>query len=80
MVERVSKIAKGSKADADMSINYTKTEVLHVQNQIAVSPTTEQEAAKVCKFSCPHTGCSFKFLTKQGMLVHAGKCPWKNRT
>ena len=51
---RVTSIAAGSRADADMSISLEKTKVLHVRAQDVVSATTSAEARKVCKFVCPH--------------------------
>ena len=51
---RVTSISKGSKADADMSINVSKTEVMQVelQNKVTYRYTTTAEALKVCKFKC----------------------------
>lgn len=65
--ERVTSIAAGSRADADMEISITKTKALHVREQSAVTPTTDDEAKKVCKFTCPHANCKFQFKTKLGM-------------
>ena len=75
---RVTEISNGSREDADMQINVDKTKVLHVRQQQKVSETTELEAKQVCKFECPHTGCNFKFNSKRGMQVHAGRCRWKD--
>ena len=45
---------------------------------IPVNDTTSEEAAKACKFVCPHLNCGFRFYTKRGMLAHAGRCEWSN--
>ena len=75
---RVSAIANGSQQDADMSINIPKTKVLQVGPQESVSPTTAEEARAVCKYTCRHEGCNHCFMTKHGLLVHEGRCEWKN--
>ena len=75
---RVSAVSKGSKQDADMSINVEKTKAQHVRTQEPITRTSNEEAVSVCKFVCPHVGCGFKFHTRRGMLIHAGKCEWKN--
>ena len=72
--ERVTAIAKGSKADADMTINIGKTEVMHVERQRAVTKTTSEEAKRVCKFQCRHAGCSRVFANLHGKKCHEGKC------
>ena len=74
--ERASEISAGSRADTDMVVKIDKTKVLHVRPQDPVTVTTSNEATKVCKFVCPHLNCGFHFLTKRGMLVHAGRCEW----
>ena len=61
-----------------MDISIVKTKVLHVREQEATSATTPEEAKKVCKFTCPHHMCDHQFVTKQGMLIHAGKCELKD--
>ena len=77
--ERVSSISQGSeRSDADMKINLIKTKALHVRSQNKVSKTTCAEASKLCKHVCPHVGCGYRFLTKRGMQIHAGRCTWKN--
>ena len=73
---RASEIAAGSRTDADMKVKIVKTKVLHVRPQDPVTETTSSEASKVCKFTCPHLNCGFRFLTKRGMLTHAGRCEW----
>ena len=75
---RVNAIDKGSKEEADMYLNADKTKVMHIRRQDEVSPLTKEEAKDVCKFTCPHINCGFKFLTKNGMKIHAGRCEWKN--
>ena len=75
---RVNDIEKDSKEDADMYLNADKTEVMHIRRQEEVSPLTKEEARGVCKFTCPHINCGFKFMTKAGMKIHAGTCEWKN--
>ena len=71
---RVTAISRGSKKDADMMINKTKTEVMHVKEQGRVSPLTKQEAKSVCKHECPHDDCRRVFYNAHGCKVHAGKC------
>ena len=75
---RVSEISAGSREEADMKVKIVKTKILHVRPQDPVSDTSKEEAAKVCRFVCPHLNCGFRFLTKHGMLVHAGRCEWSN--
>ena len=76
--ERVDNIADVSEKVADMKVNAEKTVALHVRVQDETSPTSPDEAKAVCKFRCPHLNCGYQFLTKHGMLVHAGRCEWKN--
>ena len=78
LTDRVTAISRGSNRDADMFINIDKTKVLHVLQQDPVTSTTADEAKKICKFTCPHHNCGFKFFTKRGMRIHAGKCEWEN--
>ena len=75
---RITAISKGSKDEADMSISIPKTMTLHVSEQEKVSKTTAIEAKKICKFKCPHLNCNHSFMTKKGMLIHAGTCQWKD--
>ena len=75
---RVTAIAQGSWLDADMQINVKKTKVMHVREQGMVSKTTVEEAERVCKFKCPHIGCTRIFYNKHGMKCHAVKCKWKD--
>ena len=77
--ERLSAIARGSRIDAYMTISIpkAKTKAMHVRAQEPITATSNTEASKVCKFICPHLNCGYKFLTKRGMLVHAGRCEWK---
>ena len=74
---RVSAIAQGSKADADMTINTDKTETMHVAAQDKVTRTTNTEAVKVCKFVCKNVGCDMVFYNAHGAKCHAGRCKWK---
>ena len=53
-----------------------KTKVLHVHPQDPVTETTNGEVVKERKFVCPHLNCGFRFFTKHGMLIHAGRCEW----
>ena len=57
-------------------ISVEKTKVLHVRRQDNVSATTSEEAGKICKYGCPHLNCGYKFYSKRGMKIHAGKCTW----
>ena len=79
--ERVTAIAQGSKASADMDVNVSKTKSLHVRRQEAVSKTSEEEARAKCKFKCPHPGCDHVFLTKRGMDIRhpCGKMSMEER-
>ena len=76
--ERVIVISHGSKQDANMEINIKKTEVMHVQEQDRVSPTTTKEAKGVCKHACPHHGCHKVFFNIHDCKVYAGKCRWRD--
>ena len=73
---RVTIIANGSRDDADMEISVSKTKVLHVRRQDSVRVTTSDEAKKVCNHVCPHLNCGYRFCTKRGANIHAGKCKW----
>ena len=61
-----------------LNTDKTKTKTLHVTIQDTVSKTTAEEAHGICKFTCPHLNCGFKFLTKAGLRVHEGRCEWKD--
>ena len=78
LTSRVTSIASGSRADADMEINVDKTKTLHVCEQDTVSKTTNEEAEEVCAFTCPHLHCGHKFLNAAGMRIHASRCKWKS--
>ena len=75
---RLNSITKGSRDDADMSVNCDKTKGMQIRSQDPVSKTTSEEAKKVCKYVCPHLNCGYRFFSKRGMKVHAGKCVWAN--
>ena len=61
---RVTYIAQGSREDADMEISISKTEVMHVCHQGAVTKTTADEAKQVCT----HTlGASVSSTTYKGL-------------
>lgn len=74
----MTSIAQGSTEDVDMSINITKTEVIHVCEKGVVTQTTNEEAVKVCKFKCKHPGCNKVFKNTHGVKCHQGKCRWKD--
>ena len=76
--ERAAEIAAGSRSRADMNVKIVKTKILHGRSQDPVTDTTSSEATAVSKFKCPHLNCGFRFLTKRGMQVHAGRCEWRN--
>ena len=76
--KRVTDIVTGSRADADMEISIKKTKTMHVRAQDEVTATTTEEAVKACRYVCPHLHCGFQFYTWRGMLVHAGRCEWRN--
>ena len=76
--KRLTSIAKGSRLDADMEVKLSKTKTLHCRAQDGITATTNAEAAKVCKFKCPHPGCGFVFKTKRGLQIHVGRCEWKD--
>ena len=69
-----SVLKKAGAEDADMIINITKTEAMHVKEQGRVAPATKDEAKGVCKHVCPHLGCSKVFYNVHGCKVHAGRC------
>ena len=52
--DRVTKISRGSKKDANMSVLIPKTMTLHVRQQDEVTKTTSEEAKKLCRYKCPH--------------------------
>ena len=60
-----------------MIISIDKTEVIHVKEQGRVTPTTAEEAKKVCKHVCPNLGCNKTFFNVHGCKVHAGKCRYR---
>ena len=76
--ERVTSIAAGSKAVADMEISVEKTEVMHVEEQGRIAPATTEEIKGACKFECPHIGCKRVFFNAHGCKCHAGKCRRKD--
>ena len=59
-----------------MKINKDKTKIIHVRDQDPITQTTSEETSKVCKFTCPHLGCGYKFRSKRGMQTYAGRCKW----
>ena len=75
MSDRVSSISHGSRSDADMNINITKTKNLHVARQEKVTaPTLEEMQATEQTFK--HE-CKFfprKFKTKRGLHIHQASC------
>ena len=76
---RVTSIARGSKRDADMKINISKTECMHIKRQQAVETPSSAEAEAVCKFSCNNIGCGWVFGNAHGLKIHQGKwCKWNN--
>lgn len=75
---RVTNIAKGSRADADMIISIDKTETMHICDQGEPQKVSQAEAAKEAEYKCPHAGCGFKFHNKHGVKVHAGRCTHKD--
>ena len=76
--ERVTSIKVMSKKDADMSVSLPKTKVLHVCAQGQVQQPTQKEAAVKCKFFCKYLNCNHGFLSKGGVAIHEGKCPWRH--
>ena len=75
---RVTDIAQGSREDADMHINVTKTKVMAVCEQDKVTATTGAEAEKVCKLVCRNAGCERVFFNQHGLRCHEGKCKHKD--
>ena len=76
---RVTSIAQGSKRDADMKINISKTECMHIKCQHTVETPSSPEAKKVYKFKCNNIGCGWVFGNKLGLKIHQGKwCKWNN--
>ena len=47
-------------------------------SQKAVAPVTSEEVTAVCKFFCRYADCDHCFTTKRGLLVHEGRCEWKD--
>ena len=69
-----------------MLLNTDKTVVIHIRMQDTrycipydARGGPREEAQGVCKFTCPHLNCGFKFRTKAGMVIHAGRCEWRNK-
>ena len=60
---RVTDIVMGSRADADMTINIVKAEVIHacVQERVITTTVTEEVKVCVCKFKCKNAGCDWVF-------------------
>ena len=77
--ERVTRIARGSNMDADMQINISKTECMHVKRQQRVHTPNTAEAKQVCKFVCKNVGCGWVFGNKHGLKIHQSKwCKFAN--
>ena len=74
---RVSAISKGSRKDADMTINSDKTEVVHFREQSRVPASSTAELRAVCKHKCTHVGCNRVFFNSHGLKCHKGRCKWK---
>jgi hypothetical protein len=75
--ERVSRLAAGAMQDADMEISVPKTEAMHVQQQMAISPVRRsdydiKEVTKVLQYQCSYCGDGFD--TKQGRNQHITTC------
>ena len=75
MTERLDKIARGSKTDADMQIHMGKTKCMHVRKQPYIAPPTIAEIKSTeagykheCKF------CGRRFKTSRGMRIHLAAC------
>ena len=75
MSQRVTQVALGSEADADMCINKKKTKTLQVSVQEKVAVSTKLEVKKTeeaykhgCKF-CPR-----RFKTERGKKIHMASC------
>ena len=77
--KRVSSIAAGSKAAADMEINISKTECMHVKRQQKVAAPDKLASEKVCQHKCNNPGCGWIFGNKHGLRIHQGMwCEWSN--
>ena len=63
---RVTSIAAGSRKDADMETNMTKTHVMQVGEQGNVSKTTDEKSKKMCKFTCKNVDCDWVFHDAHG--------------
>ena len=74
---RVTAIAKGSKVDADMSINTDKTEVVHFREQGRVPAASVGELKAICKHTCTYVGCGKMFFNTHGLKCHQGRCKWR---
>ena len=73
--ERVSIIAAGSRAAADMEISIAKTKNLHIRQQTAIKPSTRVEVLAMqstfkheCKF------CDQHFKSSRGCKIHEAAC------
>ena len=75
LTERLNNIDKGSRNDADMTINVSKTKNMHVTKQEKLTPPSTADilaTEETFKHQC--TFCSWKFNTARGMKIHMASC------
>ena len=75
MSKRATSVARGSEADADMTINKKKTKNMHVEEQkkVAVSTVEEMKTTEAAfKHQCIF--CPRRFKTVRGLKIHMASC------
>ena len=73
--DRVTKVARGSKKDADMDINKKKTKTLQIaeQEEVAVPKVAEMKKTEAeYMFKC--TFCPRRCKTARGLKIHMAAC------
>ena len=79
MTTRISNVSKGSKVDADMTINTDKTKNMHVSKQETIAPSTIAEMKRTeQKFEHKCTYCPRRFKTARGLKIHMSACGCKH--
>ena len=75
LTERLENIDEGSRQDADMTINVSKTKTMHVMEQEKLAlPTAEEILATESTFKHECTFCGRRFKTVRGMKIHMASC------
>ena len=75
LTECLNKISTGSKQDADMSINASKTKNMHVEKQAKIAPPSVKaikETEATYKHECEF--CGRRCKTARGLKIHKAAC------